>query len=361
VTPLGQKIFDASRSASVACGAAGLALVVFGLVLKVPFPFCIWGFIALVAAVAVRRSGERRLELWLHGTEMRADARPGKTWTLTWSVDGRSYRSQTSQKLLLWANGRVRILVDQDEPSRMVPVGLEMLETPALEAPSAEVPTVLPQRPREANLLVLEDARRLRRAAALTAVLALLVACLVSPFVLERRRFYAEAVEAGQGRVTGRTRNAVEYQFDGSRRIFAAVGKAQAQWPVGKAVRVYRHQGFVVAETEVPGMPLPVGMILIAAPIVAAILILGSAVSEGRLAERLWRSGKEVSAEMISDHTQNRRREVVCRYSFAGRSGIARREFAASRKPLEGFRGELVVLADPRRPGVSRMILADEV
>jgi hypothetical protein len=242
----------------------------------------------------------------------------------------------------------------------MMPVGVEMLPSPEAEAPSPEVPPVLSPRPRRTNLLVLTEAKQRRNAAVVTAVLALFVACLVSPFVLERRRFLAEAVPAGQGRVTGRTRSSVEYVFDGARRMFESSGKSQVQWPVGKLVTVYRHQGFVVAEPEVPGMRLPVGVILVAAPIVAAIVILMSALVEARLARRLWRFGKEVPAELISDHTQNQRREVVCRFSSAGLSGITRRDFAASRKPLEGFRGELVVLVDPRDPKRSRMVLADE-
>ncbi|HVE42151.1 MAG TPA: hypothetical protein VNM14_19815 [Planctomycetota bacterium] len=359
-TPAEQLALKGARRMSVVFGSLGLVLVVLGVAAKAPIPFCIWGFFVLGAAVVVRRSGERRLELWLHGTEMLAEARPGKAWTLTWSVDGKTFRGQTSQMPLLWTNGRVRILVDLDKPSRMIPLGLEMVETPEAEGPQTVLPPVLPPRPRRASLLVLTEARQRRNAALLTASLALFVACLVSPFVLERCRFLAEAVPAGQARVTGRTRSSVEYVFDGARRSFEAGGKSQVQWPVGKIVTVYRHRGFVVAEPEVPGMRIPVGVILIVAPIVAAILILTSAVGEARQAQRLWRFGKEVPAEMISDHTQNQRREVICRFSSAGLGGVTRREFAASRNLLEGYRGEPVVLVDPRDPKVSRMMLADE-
>src|SRR5689334_8274606 len=173
VTPLGQTLFETSRRVSTAFGAAGLALIVVGLAAKVPIPLCIWGVMALVAAVVVRKSGGRRLELWLHGTEMLAEARPGKAWTLTWTVDGRSYSGQASQMPLLWAGSRVRILVDLDKPSRMMPVGVEMLSSPEAEAPSPEVPPVLPPRQRRTNLLVLTEAKQRRNAAVVTAVLAL--------------------------------------------------------------------------------------------------------------------------------------------------------------------------------------------
>jgi hypothetical protein len=359
-TPLGLSILEGARRQSVGFGALGLALIVLGLVSKIPVPFCIWGFFVLGAAVVVRQTGERRQELWLQGTEMLARAQLAKSWTLTWSVDGKSFSSQTSQSPLLWANGCVRVLVDLDKPSRMIPLSLEMVEMPEAEGPQTVLPPVLPPRPRRASLLVLVEARQRRMLAALAAGLALVVALLVTPFVLERRRFLAEATEAGVGTVSGRTCQTVEYELDGSRRIFAASGKAQASWPVGKTVRVYRHQGMVVAETELPGMPLAAGVILMGLPIALAAGILASAVAEARLAQRLWRFGKEVPAELISDHTHNQRREVVCRFASGGRCGIARREFAATRKPLEGFRGEAVVLVDPRRPKQSRILLADE-
>jgi hypothetical protein len=129
---------------------------------------------------------------------------------------------------------------------------------------------------------------------------------------------------------------------------------------VGKTLAVYRHRGLVVAEPEVPGMALPLGVILTGLPILAAVGVLAAAVSEARLARELWRFGKEVPADLISDHTQNQRREVVCRFASAGLIGVTRREFSAIRKPLQGFRGEAVVLVDPRDPKKSRMLLADE-
>ncbi len=341
-------------------GVAGLALIVVGALSGVPFPFCLWGMIVVIAAVVIRASGGRRLDLWLHGTEMLAEALPGKSWTLSWSLNGRGYSRQTSQMPLLWVDGRVRILVDRSQPSRMTPLGVEMLPFPESEEAAPIVEPALPPRPRKSSPLVLTEARQRRTLAVVAFVSVLVVACLVTPFVRDRQRFLAEAVETGRGTVTGRTSSMVEYQFDGSRRIFEARGKSQARWPVGATVRVYRHQGLVVAETELPGMPLTLGMVFMGLPILAAVGILASAVAEARRAQRLWRFGKEVPAELISDQTRNQRREVICQFSSAGLSGVTRREFAATRRLLEGARGELVVLVDPRNPNESRVMLADE-
>jgi len=108
-------------------------------------------------------------------------------------------------------------------------------------------------------------------------------------------------------------------------------------------------------------MSLPAGMILILAPVLASLGILASAVGEALRAQRLWRSGKELAGEVISDRTEQQRREVVCRFDSGGRAGVTRRLFSASRRPLEGFRGEPVVLVDPGDPTVSRILLEDEV
>jgi hypothetical protein len=347
------------RLLSIVLAVVGVAILAAALVSGFRYPFSLLGVLAVLVASVLSRTSKQRQELWVHGTEMLAEARRSKSWILRWTVDGRSYNAGTSQIPLLWANGRVRVLVDLDKPSRMLPLSLDMVATPETEGPSPVLPPVLAPRPRRPSLLVLTEARRLRTVALLTALLSPVVAGVVSPFVLERQRFLAEVSDVGTGQVIGRTASTVEYLFDG-RRSFAANRKAQGGWPLGKTLTVYRHQGFVVAETEVPGMPLPLGVVLVSLPVVAAIGILISAVSEARLAQKLWRFGKEVSAEIISDHVLDQRREVVCRFTSAGLFGFTRREFAASRKPLEGFRGEAVVLVDPRNPRLSRMILADE-
>src|SRR5215831_10831972 len=83
---------------SVILGAAGMTLFVLGIVLRAPIPFCIWGMMAIIAAVVAYRGGTRRLDLWMYGTEMLADAKLSKAWTLTWCVDGRTYSEQTCQQ-----------------------------------------------------------------------------------------------------------------------------------------------------------------------------------------------------------------------------------------------------------------------
>src|SRR5262249_33830421 len=158
---------------SVVCGLVGAVLLTLGIAMKLPVPFCIWGFISLVVALVARRNIGQLMELWVHGTEMLAEAKPGKAWTLTVRVDGRPYQVQTAQLPLLWVNDRVRVLVDLDRPTRMMPVRPEMVEVPEAEEPPPVLPPVLPPRPRRANLLVLTEARQRRTAAAVTAVIAL--------------------------------------------------------------------------------------------------------------------------------------------------------------------------------------------
>lgn len=349
-----------TRRMCVGVRTAGMTLFVLGIALGTPVPFCIWGLMSILAAIVGCRVGTKRLELWSSGTEMLAEARSAKSWILTWCVGGRTYSEQTCQQPLLWDNGRVRILVDLAHPSRMTPVGLEMVVLPELEASQEALLPVLPARLRGSNERMLKGARQQRIAAALTAVLALCVAGVVTPSVLERRRFLSEAMTAGPARVIGHTRNTVDYECEGVRRSFAASGKAQSRWPIGKSVPVYRSQGFIVAEPEFPGLPLATGVILTCLPTLAALGILVSAVREAGFVRRLWREGKEVPAEIISDHTLQGRREVVCRFVSAGSVGTTRRDFSASRRPLEGSRGEAVVLVDRRHPSLSRMILADE-
>jgi hypothetical protein len=348
------------RRGSVIVAAAGPTLFVLGIALRAPIPFCILGVVALIAAVVAIRAGNRRLELWISGTEMLAEARRSKAWTLTWCVDGRSYSEQTGQAQLLWTGGRARILVDLAHPSRMTPVGLEMLTPPEPEESPAERRTILPSGPRASNPRMLKGARLQRIAALVTAFFALCVACAVTPHVQDRRRFLSEAVSAGPARVVGTTRYTVDYECEGARRSFAASGKAQARWPIGKIVPVYRHQGFLVAEPEVPGLPLGAGLLLSGLPLAAAVGILVSSIREARLVRRLWRQGKEVSAEIISDHTFEMQREVICQFASAGSVGTTVRSFAKSRRPLLGCRGEAVVLVDRRNPRLSRMVLADE-
>jgi hypothetical protein len=349
-----------TRRVSVMVGTAGMTLVVLGVALRAPIPFSLWGMMAVVAAVIAYRSGTRRSELWIYGTEMAAEARPAKSWILTWGVGGRTYSEQTCQQPLLWTNGRVRILVDLDHPSRMTPVGMEMVAPPEPVGSQEAWPPVLPPRLRAPNARMLKGARQRRIAAAVTAALALCVAAVVAPSVLERRRFLSEASSAGPARVIGHTRNTVDYECEGARRSFAAGGKAQSRWPIGKIVPVYRVEGFIVAEPEFPGLPLATGLILTCLPAAAAIGFLVSAIREARFVRRLWRQGKEVPAEILSDHTLQGQREVICRFASAGSVGTTRRAFSASRRPLLGVRGEAVVLVDRLDPNRSRMILADE-
>lgn len=355
-----EAIRRATQRVSVGIAAAGTALIVAGLVSGVPVPLCIWGVMALVGAVIARRSMNRRLELWLQGIEMLADAKPGKAWTLTWTVDGRMQTGQSSQPLLLWDNGRVRILVDPMNPSRMTPVGLEMVLLQESDGSPEEALPVLPPRPRAPSRCMDREIRKQRLGALLLCVLALLPSCVVMPMVLKRRNFLSEAVSAGPARIMGRTCVTVDYEFEGEHRAFEASGKAQSRWPIGTQLRVYRHQGRIVAEPELPGMPVALGVVLAILSVASGVGILASAVSRERLARLLRRWGKEVSAEIISDCVQQGRRQVICRYSFAGKGGIARRDFAASRQPMEGRRGEAVVLVDPRDPRRSRIVLADE-
>src|SRR5262249_6426310 len=262
----------------------------------------VWGVMALIAAAAGFRFVNRRLELWLYGTEMLAEGRPGKGWMLTRSVGARSYSKQTNLPLL-WDCGKVRILVDLDHPSRMTPVGLDMAAPPELVASLKASPPVLPPRPRDPNSRMLRGARQLRIAAVVAAVLALCVAGALTPSVQGRRRFLAEATFAGPARVIGYTRETVDYECEGDRRSFAAGSKAQRRWPIGASVPVCRSQGMIVAEPEYPGLPLATGLILTGLPTAAALLLLVSAMSEARLVRRLWRDGKEVAAEIISDRT----------------------------------------------------------
>ena len=142
---MSRKIF---RRGSVITAGAGPPLFVLGIALRVPIPFCILGLVALIAAVVAIRAGNRRLELWISGTEMLAEARRSKAWTLTWCVDGHAYSEQTGQAQLLWAGGRARILVDLAHPSRMTPVGLEMLTPPESEKSPSERRPILPPGPR---------------------------------------------------------------------------------------------------------------------------------------------------------------------------------------------------------------------
>ncbi len=353
-------IRTANRRVSVMLVAAGTTLIVAGIVSRVPVPFCLWGVMALVGGVMARRSIDRRLELWLQGTEMSADAKPGKGWTLTWTVDGRTYTGQSSQPVLLWDNGRVRILVHPTDPSRMTPVGLEMVVQSESEGSSREAPTVLPSSPRASSDCMAQELRKQRLGAVLAFVLVLLPSCVVMPMVLKRRSFLSEAVSAGPARIIGRTAVTVDYECEGVHRAFEASGKAQSRWPIGTELRVYRREGRIVAEPELPGLPMGLGVVLAFLTVGSGAGILASVLSRERLARKLWRWGKEVSAEIVSDCVQRGRRQVICRYSFAGKGGIARREFAASRQPMEGRRGEAVVLVDPRSPLSSRVVLADE-
>jgi len=97
-------------------------------------------YIAIAIGIALFIRESRRLQLWLVGTETRADILRGMPWSYRYTTRAQVHTSGKRRDLPFEIDGRVPILVDPRNPSRSTPITGSMLSRDVVEMMSSGDP-----------------------------------------------------------------------------------------------------------------------------------------------------------------------------------------------------------------------------
>jgi hypothetical protein len=339
----------------------GAVLTILGIVTIVGFacaspvmaliPHC---WVLLIAGIWNTVAAHRKEQLMRSGVESLADVRVGKGITLAWST----HEQQIGAVVLLYEEGRARILVDPVQPGRMIPVTLEMIPLPALVASVGEIACRLPTTPRSGGpRLMRESGGRVRTSMALVA-LAAGMAIVMGSMAAVREQFLAAATRVS-GRVVAIDGANVLYEADGLRGQYR---KGKSAPKVGAVMFAWKRDGRVMTESELPGIAWPPAVVLPFMLALAGLVLLVASVIDLREARRLWSQGVEVDGRIVSRHVADGTEEVVYRFASRGLRGVGRRVFRSDRHPMAaGDPFKVVIVCDPKDEKRSRIVLLDEV